>query len=278
MRRREVLSLLGALPVGGLSVAAGEHSVLLGNPADRLKLVVRDSGQPGPLYFAPHDDENIAVRAVERRWQSRPSGVLIELRQTGRRYIYQHLGGRRLWCDPNRMYSEPQVVAAQITALRPKCAVVPPAAASFGPMDLDLAGAHFARIGAQVLATLGEWLGRSYGPLVGVHNNTDGSLNVGNVFKRSEKPVVHRATGADPDDFFLVTEAGDFDALRTLGFNVVLQPVRTADDGSLSVWAARNRVRYFNAEAQHRDCLDYDRARGHLDYQIRMLRALESLL
>lgn len=92
---------------------------------------------------------------------------------------------------------------------------------------------------------------------------------------KASRPPGHRCGSGR---FFLVTEAGDFDALRTLGFNVVLQPVRTADDGSLSVWAARNRVRYFNAEAQHRDCLDYDRARGHLDYQIRMLRALESLL
>lgn len=264
--------LVGPPPAHALPVE--EHSI--GNPADGLRLAIRDSGRPGPLYFVPHDNENIAVRAVERPWRTeRPVGVLVEVRQIGNRYIYQRFAGRRFYADPNRLYDGRAVVKAQIEALPPVWACGTVLNQRLGDGELADAAARFERIGKQILRELSHWLRRGYGPLVAVHNNTEGEFAVDNAEGTAGR--IHRAAGVDTDDFFLVTHGHDFEALGRLGYNVALQPPHPTADGSLSVWAARHRLRYINVEAQHRDCLDYTRSEGHLDYQFQMLRALYSL-
>lgn len=62
---------------------------------------------------------------------------------------------------------------------------------------------------------------------------------------------------------------GHYEALAAEGFAVVLQDnERAADEGSLSVWAARQGIPYVNVEAEH----------GQRDRQVEMLEALARVL
>jgi len=68
--------------------------------------------------------------------------------------------------------------------------------------------------------------------------------------------IVTQLTG-DEDDLFFVTQQGDFNAMQANQWNAVLQnPLVTSDieedDGSLSVYAQMNNIRYINIEAERR--------------------------
>jgi hypothetical protein len=69
-----------------------------------------------------------------------------------------------------------------------------------------------------------------------------------------------------PHEFFLCTDARDFDLLKTSPYNVVLQNTEPKDDdGSLSRLAAKRGFRYVNLEVSH----------GQTERQLEMLRWLE---
>jgi hypothetical protein len=109
--------------------------------------------------------------------------------------------------------------------------------------------------------------------VIALHNNTEGqysalSYEKGAIYG-SDASAVFLKEGNDPDDFFFVTEAAVFDALRRRGHNVVLQDNRgVTDDGSLSVYCGRAGVRYINVEAQQ----------GHREQQAAMIEALRGAL
>lgn len=96
--------------------------------------------------------------------------------------------------------------------------------------------------------------------IIATHNNqTDGALTVDHF-------AVHEAGRGDPHAFFLATTRRLFDALA--GENRALQAADCPDDGSLSVWAARQGVPYINVEALHGDAAENER---------RLRRALAAL-
>lgn len=102
-----------------------------------------------------------------------------------------------------------------------------------------------------------------------LHNNSEGEYSAASYLPEGELALdaaaVHLPPEADPDDFFFVTDPDLFAGLAEEGFTVVLQNnARATDDGSLSVWAARQGIPYVNVEAQH----------GHRERQIEMLEAL----
>ena len=73
----------------------------------------------------------------------------------------------------------------------------------------------------------------------------------------------------DPHDFFYVTSRQAFDFLSARNFNVVLQNNQDVhDDGSLSVWAARQQIDYINAEG----------GTGNLISQMAMLAAVRAYM
>lgn len=65
-------------------------------------------------------------------------------------------------------------------------------------------------------------------------------------------------------EFFIVTERRDFSLLYRKRYNVVLQNNQPVDDGSLSVFALKNGIRYVNSEAKM----------GRVKEQIEMLTLL----
>ena len=65
-------------------------------------------------------------------------------------------------------------------------------------------------------------------------------------------------------EFFVVTERRDFSSFYKKRFSVVLQNEDPVDDGSMSVFALKNKKRYINAEAKH----------GRVDQQKAMLELI----
>ena len=94
--------------------------------------------------------------------------------------------------------------------------------------------------------------------VIALHNNTRGMYSAlgyatGGSLARDAEDVFIR-DGSDPDDFFFVTERVVFDALKRRGYNTVLQDNRrVTDDGSLSVYCGKAKVRYINVEAEQAD-------------------------
>jgi hypothetical protein len=73
----------------------------------------------------------------------------------------------------------------------------------------------------------------------------------------------------DPDDFIITTDSTIFNRLQTKNINVVWENVDLVkDDGSLSIYAGKNKIPYINVEAQH----------GHLNEQCAMMIALHEII
>lgn len=93
--------------------------------------------------------------------------------------------------------------------------------------------------------------------VVAVHNNTNaGGLSVksystGNIYSKDAK-AVYINPRRDADDFFYTTEEKYFRYFKKKGYNVVFQNnIQVTDDGSLSVFCARENISYINVEAQN---------------------------
>jgi hypothetical protein len=84
------------------------------------------------------------------------------------------------------------------------------------------------------------------GRIVALHNNANG-YSVEAEIAASDKTSLKDAK--NPHEFFLATDARDYEKLATSPFNVVLQQTPAAeDDGSLSRLAAKLGIRYINLE------------------------------
>jgi hypothetical protein len=84
------------------------------------------------------------------------------------------------------------------------------------------------------------------GRIVALHNNSNGYSVESEVAISDKTSLKDRS---NPHEFFLATDAGDFEKLAESPFNVVLQNTAPKDDdGSLSRLAARMGVRYINLE------------------------------
>jgi len=104
--------------------------------------------------------------------------------------------------------------------------------------------------------------------VVALHNNTDGEFSMAH-YQQTGAGAVYQNPQHDPDDFFITTDASIFDKLRERGYNVVLEDINAVvDDGSLSVYCAKNSIRYVNIEAQH----------GHYREQREMVEILLQIL
>ena len=200
-----------------------------------------------------HDDEGTSVEAALAVLRER-GGRVVELVHSGERNVTFTAGGRTYTADPNRMFT-PSGRARTLASLSQDDGAGREALAAFADRVLAL----YSEVPPAVVVTL--------------HNNTPGGYSAASYERGGEYAddaaavTVHPDT--DPDDFFFVTDRELYDLLVEAGFNAVLQDNDAAtDDGSLSVWAAREGVAYVNVEAQ----------RGHLAEQTRMVTALVDVL
>jgi len=187
-----------------------------------------------------HDDEDTSV-AAGRLVLAQTGGRLIELVHGGKRHVAFGLNGATFRFDPNRIYSEAGIRA------------------SLTRQGAWSEAAHLVvrRFASQYL----ERFGLDREPvIIALHNTMRGTYSVRShlpgAAHASAASAVHVSERRDQFDFFYVTDARFFEWLQQRDFNVVLQDnARVPDDGSLSVYFARQGVPYVNIEAQE-GCLD----------------------
>ncbi len=249
-------------PVSPDSVTTTSTRVSLGDDAVTVRVhmapVTDALASPGiePVWLNAlnlHDDENTSMQAAVDVVRER-GGRVVELAHSGDRNVTFRVGGATYVADPNRMFTD----AGRRRTLASLSTADPAALAAL---------ATFAD------AVLDTYVAAGVGVVITLHNNTPGRYSA-----RSYEPGAEYASdaaavtvhdGTDPDDFFFVTDRAIYDALVARGFNAVLQDNDAAtDDGSLSVWAAREGVPYVNVEAEH----------GHRAAQARMIAAVLDVL
>jgi len=240
----------GETPAGGIAT-------------DTLRLALGDTPVTVLVHTAPapgggrgavdalsvHDDENTSVEAaldvIGRR-----GGRVVELRHTGARLLAFRVAGASFTVDPNRIFTD----AGRRRTL--------------AQHSRDTASAR-AAVAAFADRLLALYTGTRPDPVVTLHNNTEGSYSAASYRADLARDAAAVTLTGDPDDFYFVTGRALYDALVPAGFAVVMQNDATAtDDGSLSVWAAREGAAYVNVEAQH----------SHREAQTRMLEALADVL
>ena len=244
------------------SLAVTETSVPLGDGAVTVRVWTAPTTDAlaSPAFEAfplnalnLHDDEGTSVEAALAVVRER-GGRVVELVHSGERNVTFSAGGRTYVADPNRMFT-PAGRARTLAALSSDDRAGREALAAFADRVLAL----YAEVPPAVVVTL--------------HNNTAGGYSAASYGRGGEYEADAAAVtvhdGTDPDDFFFVTDRALYDLLVGRGFNAVLQDNDAAtDDGSLSVWAAREGTAYVNVEAE----------RGHLAEQTRMIAALVDVL
>jgi hypothetical protein len=199
----------------------------------------------GSVYFAPHSNETTAVAAAKSVVAKSGGRVYWLTHGDGARNITFKIGKTKYTVDPNRIFSDAGA-RASLKPYSPEAFTAVRMLAAFVIRGVFAGGVR---------------------PLVGIHNNTNGSLSVVSYASDPAAVETSQGKGRDPDDFFFVTRLDYFNALKRKGFNVVLQSAGPPEDGSLSVYAAHAHVPYINVEAQA----------GHLKQQVEMLKALQAL-
>jgi hypothetical protein len=209
----------------------------------------RSCARPAEACFAmPHENEQTAFQTA-LAWLHKNGGTLLRVEQSGNREVI-FAGPQRCTVDPNRFFSD--------EGLRKNLAKLNGAAAT--PQ------LQFASIRAFADAFRSEMLScvskLPQPVVVALHNNRHISLGDDYSIRSYLPGGDSRAEAAaregnpavidpgSPDNFFLVTSAVDFEALRA-HYNVVLQAQSPTDDGSLSTQLPG--YRYINLEVVHGD-------------------------
>jgi hypothetical protein len=242
-----------------------QHTVNLGETL--VNISVYENEGRAVTFIAPHFNEQTGAR-MAKEFIQREGGRLIEIESydaqgNPARRIEFALNSKTYTVDPNRVFTENGRVCAGLTT------EVSAAAANFADAILKLALAPDTRS-----LRAGERF------LVAVHNNADvdakaeaaraGDLTaVAFIKAHATNSDFHGAFEAQADGVFLSNQEDDADNFVLVstpilighfaerGFNVVAQksPARLdsrlcgVDDGSLSIYAARQNIPYINLEA-----------------------------
>ncbi len=188
---------------------AGNLTVPLGNK----KVTISVTGRGSPTCVALHSNEATSIGAV-----SGLCGTLIVLKNGGARDITFSLDGVSYRVDPNRMFTK----RGRLKDITPKAT---PAVEKAVKALADTITAQF-----------------SGSPLIGLHNNSNGSYSVHTYQGRG----AHIVPGQDSDNFVLTNDGGLYKKAVALGYNAYLER-GGADDGSLSIYWGGT---YLNVEAQ----------------------------
>ena len=205
-----------------------------------------------------HDNENTAIDAFNGL-SKEISFNLFEIHQKNIRTLTCRVNNKDYLFDPNRIFSATGIDST-LKKYNKGTATFPAAVTT-----------QIKAFSKNLLKSYNSQNPNKY--TVSIHNNTNGApLSLIDYIKPNkyykEAKDVFQASGKDPDDFFLVTELNDFNYLKGLNENVVLQSDNPSDDGSLSVYCSKNKIPYINIEAED----------GHKTQQIAMLETVYELL
>lgn len=205
------------------------------------------------VWVHVHDNEETARQAALLTLNQIKQGCLVDFRHDGSREISIQTAEVSYHFDPNRIFTE----SGRNNAL--KC------------RRGNCAGAR-EELGQEVRSFLDQYLIHAK-LIVALHNNHPRGLSIRNYVPGGSMAQaisqVSVSPDKDPHDFFYVTSRQAFDFLSGRNFNVVLQNNQDVhDDGSLSVWAARQQIDYINAEGRT----------GNLISQMAMLSAVQAYM
>jgi hypothetical protein len=198
-----------------------------------------------------HDNELTAKTAADTVLQQL-GGILLSIKNRQDRLMNFNYKGRYYFFDPNRIFT-PTGRTNTLTEL--SCYNKPSA------VELKKFADYFlAKIAPQQT-------------IISIHNNTNNAYSIlsykqGEYLYKDAK-AMHINPEQDIDDFFITTSLTIYNKLKKENYNAVLQHnIRTADDGSLSIYYGRKNKSYVNVEAEH----------GHLQQQTDMLLILAQIL
>ena len=218
------------------SACATRHALRVG---DTRVIIEKTQHGVGKNFIHVHQNETTALRAA-KAVVAQEGGSVMTLVHSGGRNIVFHLDKKRYEFDPNRIYTDEGI-----------------------KKTLTQFGAYSRRAHAEVQAfanAIKSMLPK--GKIIAVHNNNVYSIKEylpGKSLHRDAQEVYlhpHRYYR----NFYLVTRHAEFQRLKHLQFNTVLQGKTVTDDGSLSVYLENQD--YVNVEA------GYD----ELNAQIAMLK------
>ena len=220
MQRRTLLVGLSlGLPLGWLPFFHKRYEELCG-----VRFHVMRDGHSPRRYLVIHGDEDTA-RDVLTSYMADHTGIAYIV--TGKTREVE-LEGLKL--DPNRMFSR-EGAELNIRSLNPGVDVEKLLAA------LDFLDEKRESLLRRLIPPRGS---RTFA----MHNNRDYSVQ--DELAASDRTSIKQPNL--PRNFFLCTDAKDFEILRQSPYNVVLQTKPDPDDGSLSRLAARRGFRYINLE------------------------------
>jgi hypothetical protein len=187
-------------------------------------------------------------------------GQVWELKSAGDRNVSFHIKKKKFSFDPNRIFTAQGIANTMVMLSRAN-----PTAEAQG-----IVSSFAQRITDSLFSQSPVLTGNI---IVSVHNNTDAAYSALSHLPDSTNALgvrdIYINTTRDADNFFYVTRRFDFNYFKNLGYNVILQDNKyIRDDGSLSVYCGKRRIRYINIEAQH-----YQH-----DEQMQMLYAVHDLL
>lgn len=185
-------------------------------------------------WVSLHDDENTATSEFKEMKKGMSGVSLFEITQNEKRFLVYEIDGKTFRFDPNRIFSESgiQKTVDHLNNNYPQKLIGNIQAFSDSLLRIILPA-------------------DSTGYLVSAHNNSNNSFSVLSYKNSINAEEVYTNIEADIDDFFIVTRAHDFEYLKSLNYNVVLQSNEAEDDGSLSVYAQKNNIPYISIEVQH---------------------------
>ena len=223
----------------------------IGNDTLALHISITYPHNAPVVFINLHDDENTSVDAG-LDFLSKYGGTLLQLQHTGKRNFAFVMNEQSYSFDPNRIFTNTGLKATleKQTAYR------------------EDAFSEVKHIADSILINYVN----DKKLIIALHNNTEGGLSIlsykrkGYEAKNASRVYVNNLM--DANDFILTTDASVFHYVKQRKINVVLQHHKPEDDGSLSVYAAKNKIRYINVEAKH----------GHLEEQIQMLEVLKDLI
>jgi len=207
-----------------------------------------------PFYFNMHENEQTSVDAA-KQLMNQTGGRLLELHHGGERLITFEFQGKKYKFDPNRIFTPSGV---EQTLKKYNTGTI--------PVEVQIEIHKFAENLLRDFNVGSEKL------VIALHNNTEGDYSIDSYKSGGSESTATQDIYWDPskdsDNFFYVTSHDDFNELKNLHYNVVLQSKHVPDDGSLSVYAGMHNIRYINPEAQE----------GKKGEQVKMLGDFEKVI
>ncbi len=230
------LVLVGCVVKSQSAMGVRNTIVRVGDTKVIIKQIQHGKGQS---FVHVHHNETTALQAAQHVVETE-GGSVMTLIHPGKRNIVFHLHHQRYEFDPNRMFTD---VGIQKTLK------------TFGHYS---SGAH-----AEVRKLVEKVkLLLPAGKIIAVHNNNDYSIKEYFPGKKLHGDAV--ALNLEHQrfyrNFYLVTRPSEFQRLKALRYNAILQAKTATDDGSLSVYLA------------HRDYVNVEAGYGQLHAQIDMLK------